>query len=600
MVSGAVQGSRPARDLRSSLRILVALRVVIATTLLGASVFVQLRPDTYVSRFPFTLIGSIYAATIIYALTLAAIRSTRGLVALAYAQIFGDLGFVTLAVFGTGGIDSPFSFLYIISVITAAMILYRPGAIITAAISSVLYGSLLVALYTGTLPQVAVSLYPSSTVSVRYVVLHVFLNTSAFFLVAYLSAHLSEQLREKHQELEARTVDLLSLQEFNRSILECMSSGLLTTNMTGVITSFNRAAERITGLRRAQAVGQSITELFPGLVFQTAGIFAEKGSVFRGELTWHDRAGTAVYLGFSLSPMTEPREGICGVIVTFQDLTELKRLESEARRADRLEAIAKLSAGIAHEIRNPLASMSGAIQVLRREEGLVGLNKQLMDIVLRECDRLNTLITDFLTFARPKPPRLQPTDLWRVLSETLTLLRTGDRPGCTMELRSAASDGAHWIENVDPEQARQVFWNLALNGLEAMPNGGALSIALDRRRDDSGKLLTVVSFADQGCGVAPEAMANIFEPFFSTKSAGSGLGLAIANRIAVAHGGWISVESTSGEGTVFAVHLPHVESAGKAGDAPGDHGRVRDGAAERRVDATAAGQSPLDGSWNAG
>jgi two-component system sensor histidine kinase PilS (NtrC family) len=257
-------------------------------------------------------------------------------------------------------------------------------------------------------------------------------------------------------------------------------------------------------------------------------------------------------LGVSVSPLTNHLNRPIGRIVNFQDLTELRRMEAQVKRAERLAAIGQMAAGVAHEIRNPLASISGSIELLRKTPQLDPDSGALMEIVLREVERLNRLITDLLDYARPRPRVPVPLELGGLLDETVRVFAQ-DRtaPGVTARYVPPAEGGEVQVV-ADPGQVRQVLWNLLRNAAEAMPDGGEVVVAL--RRGDGHAEFDVV---DTGQGIAPSDQERLFEPFFTTKTRGSGLGLAMVHRIVTEHGGSVSVDSSPGRGARFSVRLPY-------------------------------------------
>jgi two-component system sensor histidine kinase PilS (NtrC family) len=255
-------------------------------------------------------------------------------------------------------------------------------------------------------------------------------------------------------------------------------------------------------------------------------------------------------MGISISPLTDGTQRRRGVIAVFQDLTEVHEMRERVRKADRLAAVGELSAGIAHELRNPLASISGSIEMLYHELALDGENKRLMELIMRESDRLDRIISDFLEFARLRTPRRVPSKLARCIDDVVTLVKQN----------TEKSDGVAIKTNFDPalpdiwmddEQMRQVFMNLAVNACEAMENGGTLEISAERTSEARVR----IAFKDSGPGIEPEGLEKMFEPFFTTKDGGTGLGLAMANKIVTAHGGSIEFKNAE-RGAVFTIVLP--------------------------------------------
>jgi two-component system sensor histidine kinase PilS (NtrC family) len=320
--------------------------------------------------------------------------------------------------------------------------------------------------------------------------------------------------------------------------------------------TFNRAAEAITGLPAAEAVGRDIMEVLqlpqpPEKLFDRT---APRRALQRREYAYTRPDGRQIEIGLSSAPLLTER-GESGFLFTFQDVTELKRLDREARVQQRLAAVGEMAAGIAHEIRNPLASMSGSIQILRAELPLTPDQSQLMDIVLRESDRLNETIRNFLAFARPQRAAMADIDLRGLVSDTARLLENNtdvtERHAVVIDVPSEPV-----MYRADEAQLRQIVWNLATNGLRAMPSGGRLrlSVRADGRPGETAGV--VIAVQDEGVGIAPEDIDGIFQPFRGGFSRGTGLGLSIVHRIATEYGGEVRVTSAKGAGTTVEVALP--------------------------------------------
>jgi two-component system sensor histidine kinase PilS (NtrC family) len=255
-----------------------------------------------------------------------------------------------------------------------------------------------------------------------------------------------------------------------------------------------------------------------------------------------------------VTPLAFPDGGV-GYLFTFQDVTTIKRLERDARLQQRLAAVGEMAAGIAHEIRNPLASMSGSIQVLRQELPLSDEQAQLMDIVLRESERLNRTIGSFLAYARPQRFAISRLDVRTVLQDAAVLLRNSADVRENHAVDVEVPDGPVWYE-ADENQIRQIVWNLATNGLRAMAEGGPLLLSARQETAPDGAGDVVITVQDQGCGIASEELDTIFQPFRSSFEKGTGLGLAIVHRIVTDYSGSIQVSSTVGSGTSVRVRLP--------------------------------------------
>jgi two-component system sensor histidine kinase PilS (NtrC family) len=282
-----------------------------------------------------------------------------------------------------------------------------------------------------------------------------------------------------------------------------------------------------------------VTRLFPGFV----------GEARRGEMAWRSPGGQRRTFGFSSFPLTGANRGEArGQAVIFQDLTELHALEETLRRNERLADLGRVAAGLAHGLRNPLASMSGCVELLQATPGLRPEEERLLGIVLKEAARLDHLVTRFLAYSRPAAPQLAPTDVAQVAGEVADALA---RDPAAARVRVERDLTAATIE-CDADQLRQVLWNLLLNAVQALGDGGG-TVRLGAAPEGTCARLTV---ADDGPGIAPDDLDRLFSPFFSRKPGGTGLGLATVHRIVEAHGGTVQVEPVEPHGARFVVRLP--------------------------------------------
>ncbi|MBI3002076.1 MAG: PAS domain S-box protein [candidate division NC10 bacterium] len=424
-----------------------------------------------------------------------------------------------------------------------------------ASVASILYGGLINLEFYGVLPAVATG---APARAQTYLAFQVFINIAGFFLVALLSSHLAERLRETARRLEERSLDLRALESLHRDVVANVPSGLMTLDAAGRIVAFNRAAEAITGYGEAevrdrpyQAAG--FAEV-PGVAAFVSG-GGPPPALAAGEVTVVRRDGVRIPAGISLSPLWDQEGRVRGLVAVFQDLSDKKRIEEQLRRADRLAAVGQLAASIAHEIRNPLAAISGSIQVLQEEMQPQGQNRQLVDIILREADRLKLITGQFLDFVRPRTPLRKECELITCLEETVLLLKQRERTGAEVVMDFTPPE-APVVVSADDDQLRQVFWNISLNAVEAMPEGGTLRVVVRDFSADPDHPTVAVEFADTGGGIRPEEnLDRIFEPFFTTKETGTGLGLSIARRVVEELGGRIEVENRPGEGATFRVVL---------------------------------------------
>ena len=547
--------------LSARLKWLAFLRFLFATALLGSTVVVQYKNHESLISPPlpvlYGLIAGIYVLTFVYILVFKLLRPT---VSFAYVQVGLDTLFVTSLIYVTGGIASIFSFLYIVVIVYASILLYKKGSLIMAALCSLQYGVMIHLEYYGTVKP----LYTQASLSVQtydasFVLYKIIMTVVACLLVAFLTSYLAQQTLRTETELKARQKDLKQLEAFNASIVHSMDSGLLTANSEGIITSFNRAAEEITRFNRRDVVGKPLDSIFPGAIehILVSSEVPEK-KPYRHDLEFKKKDGTTAYLGFSASSLREPDGKAIGKLLIFQDLTALKIMETDIKRVEKLAATGEMAAGIAHEIRNPLASMTGSIQMLKDEINVSSVTQKLMQIVLREADRLNELINDFLLFARPSLGNTEPVELSSAVEDTLELFEQDAEWRDKMKLvRHLAPDA--WTE-MDPKHLRQILWNLLLNAAEAVDGGGTIEVSV-KTTDD----LVQVCVRDDGCGISGEDLKKIFDPFFTTKAHGTGLGLSIVHRLTEACGGRLDVDSRQGHGTTFVLYLKRTPPQGTPG-----------------------------------
>lgn len=538
------------RAIHSDVRMLIAVRVVVVTTLLLAALIIQFTVNVILPiNYLYLTTGLTYGLTLFYIAFGKWIASrTLNL----YAQFMGDLLVETVLVYFTGGLDSPFSFLYLVSIITASMMLYRRGGLITASACVILYGGLADLMYYGLLPRPTQNLFsPTSWTSMR-LYLNMVTNFAGFYATAFLTSYISEKLRKTFEELDANRRNLEQLKALNQNVVDSIPSGLITMTPNGAIAFVNPAGAEILRKSSEELVGQHLTStgLFSHEQWNHLKSAMQTNRVIRGEKNDFVLGNETRNLGYALTPLNTLDGQYYGMTLIFQDLTEMKKLESQLRLKDRMAAVGELSAGIAHEIRNPLAAIAGSVQVLKSSKNLAPQEQRLMSIILKESDRLNKSIADFLRFVKPHEKLAAEFDIAASLAETLDLLANSPELASGHVIERAIDPPSFSIVG-DPDQIRQVFWNVAKNAIQAMPDGGVLHVATEVD-DDSYRIV----FSDSGKGMSEQDVSLLFQPFRTGFPTGTGLGMAISYRIVQEHGGKIDVDSRIGRGTSITVSLP--------------------------------------------
>ena len=548
------------RTIRQRLATHIAVRLAVATVLLGAALVVQLRdPGAWAVSPFFFLIGLTYAVSLGFIGSLRFVDRWPWLTDVHFAI---DAVIISAAIMLSGGVESLFTILYMLPIVAAASVQFRRGGMQLATLSTILFiGVVLVQyLHASDIIDVPFSLPETVLPAVRVAQYTVVLNVFGFFAVALLSGSLAERARKGEARLEEATEEIADLQAFNQYVLDNLLSGLATADARNQLVTFNRSAMMITGRTGPLPIGEAA-----GAVLQLPGAFTttiaqELARVRSKRLDYQFRRpdGQLIDLGVSVAALPLP-DGTRGHLYTFQDVTDVKRFEQSARLQQRLAAVGEMAAGIAHEIRNPLASMSGSMQMLKQELPLSADQAQLMDIVLRESERLNQTITSFLAYARPQRFQVQPLDLRPMIQETAMLLRNSPEVEERHTIRVRLPEQAVMID-ADEGQIRQIIWNLATNGLRAMPESGTLTLSAvaDVLGDRHTSSLLI---EDEGVGIAAEDVDAIFQPFHGSFGKGTGLGLAIVHRIVTDYGGQIDVRSRPGRGTTFRVTFPAVRPA---------------------------------------
>jgi two-component system sensor histidine kinase PilS (NtrC family) len=526
------------QDSIKRLSALIYIRVIVVSLLLGSFFLFRISYERLTSPEHLSyFVASLYFLTVVYLLIINRIKSFSHFSIFAYVQIVIDTVAETLLIHMTGGVESMFSFLIPLTIISAAIILNRRACYVIATISSILYALLLDLQF-----YEIISSTPSVLFSEKDFFYNIFAHVTAFYLIAFLSGYLSDKLHRATKTLQERDSVLSDLKAFSRYIIESMPSGVFTTDMEGSIITFNHSAQQITRLTINDVTGRKPEEIFPFL--KGASMEAER---IEGEIS---RNGDTIAVGMRLSPLRDSSGSPIGTLGVFQDLTQFKAMEAEVKRKEKWAFIGELSTSIAHELRNPLAALKGSIEMLREKKVSEEHAVRLMNIALSEMDRLNGIISDFLLYARPREINREPLDIGMMLREIATLLRVsgGEKKNVTID----AETGNGGKIPADAKQLRQVFWNLGTNAVDAVQDGGKVTIKTSINGN-----MAEVTFSDNGPGIGPDDIDKIFYPFYTTKDHGTGLGLAIAQKIVEDHGGRITVQSgREGGVTTFKVQLP--------------------------------------------
>jgi two-component system sensor histidine kinase PilS (NtrC family) len=529
-------------DERNWLVWLVRVRIFVLTLLLAIELAIaQFSPAPLPLRLFITTIVLWYSLSLFYVILLSFWQEHRLQASL---QVLTDLVLVSVVIHETGGWDSSLNFLYPLVIIVASVLLPRVWAHLVAALAFILYGTVLELNYFGMVPS-----YSTTHPGLKALQAIIFVNLFAFLTVAYLAGLLTGKLRQVGVQLKDTSGALESLQALHENIIHSISSGLITTGLDGRITLVNAAAQRLLELTPAELLGAPVHRLF------LDALPTVESQRTHGEVRFDAPTKFRKTVRVRVSALTVPERGELGYVYVLDDLTDIRRLEREVRMQDKLAAVGRLAAAIAHEIRNPLTSIAGSVSMLSGVPEMNEDHRRLLDIVTRESQRLNSIITDFLAYSRTKQYHFDRVDLIQSVEDTLTLMdhrMTAEKTGITIQRRFAVRQA---LAIADGDKLKQVFWNLCENAVRAMKDGGTLTAAVESLGDD-----WQVSFIDTGTGMTPQQIEKIFEPFQSNFEGGTGLGLAIVYQIVQAHEGKVWARSKPGQGTTFVLRLRRLDA----------------------------------------
>ncbi len=539
---------------KERLRLLIIFRLIIITLFLGAAIFIDIKKTGFpvsvgTLNFLYFIIAATYFFSIAYILLLKIFNDLRINI---YLQLAVDVILVTLIVYITGSLRGNYSVLYTLVIIYSVIFLGRRGGLIIASASSIFYGLLLDFEFYAIIPPVSPVEYKTDFTA-EDVFVRILVHIASFYILAFLASFVVEQEKKTRYLLKEKESAFNQLDLLFRSIVESVDTGVMTINLQGIIKTFNRAAEEITGFPMATVGNRHVDEIFPEFTsFFTAAVLKEKPRN-RREVVIKGNHGKYIHLGCSISPLKDKHDKQIGSILIFQDLTEVKVMEETLEKSKRLALIGEMAAGLAHEMRNPLASITGSIELLRQSLNLKDTDERLMQIVLRGKDQLGSFVRDFLLLARPIPVIRELVDVNETVMDVLDNIKLSNDWTKEIEINCLLAEKVTAFAN--REQIRQVIHNLVLNATQAMKEGGVLSITTKSMQHHN-KEVVEIKITDTGPGIEEKDLKKVFEPFFTNKDKGTGLGLTIVGRIVDGYSGRIEIKSSMNQGTNCTVWLP--------------------------------------------
>ena len=532
---------------------LILWRLVFVSLFLLVTVFLQEKGGLFLFPFSFSrlyfLIGLQYFFSILYIIFLFWEQTALGIAVL---QLLIDGFFVTAVVYLTGGIESFFPYLYFLIILAGGVLFYRLGGIVTALGMTVWYGLLLALQGWGKIPFYYGRVVQSVPYSGNYFLYQILMHCLGFFFIGYLSGIFAEQAGKQRSQIEDQRKNIDRLEELNRVVIENLDFGLITLDYEDKIRSVNPAGEKILGRCSEKLINQPLVALFPDI----KKVLSLEGPALRErrETSYPSPEGSPVALGYSISPVKEDQPHGIGKIVSFKDISQIKAMEDHLRRVDHLALMGKMAAGIAHEIRNPLASISGSIQVLRDDIQEKKIGERLLKIISREVVKLDSLVNNFLAFARPVQEIESPLDISDLIEGTVELIKKNKK--CSPSVIWKEEIDPHLLVHISAGALSQILWNLIMNALQAVSARGEIFIGARHIRTESLEDWIEIRVRDTGPGIPEKDQSKIFEPFFTTKDQGTGLGLSIVQKIISDRRGRIRVESSPEKGATFIILFP--------------------------------------------
>lgn len=537
---------------------LLLARVGIVTFLLGVAAFIEVLGMESLSEISastlFNTIVQTYILSIVYIFIM---KSLPRLTPNIYIQSFCDVLLITEMIYATGGIHSIYSVFYPLVIIYTVLFLGRNGGVIVASIAAIFYGVFADLEFYGVIYPFFSIPVPDQQQNAGFVFTRIITHVLSFYLIAFLASFVVEQEKKTRTLLAEKQTAFDQLDLLHRSIIESIDTGILTINLNGRIKSINRAATEITGLTLTDVENKEFSNVFkncPSLMDIQDTNHAEPIARTRFEMFFCNSKGHQLILGGSVSLLRDSRGVTIGRIIIFQDLTMINEMKESLEKSRRLALIGEMAAALAHEIRNPLASISGCIQMIKQDLPSDEHNEKLMQIVMRGKDQLENFLKDFLLMARPALGTKEMIDVRDIIKDVLESIRYVDD---WHEPLRVVFNFADYPLNIhaNKTEIRQVIWNIILNAVQAMPDGGMLTIeASNVQTDAQGGVEICIS--DTGCGMTEQVLESVFQPFYTNRELGTGLGLAVVNRILEGYQGKIHIQSRPAEGTHCRVWLP--------------------------------------------
>jgi two-component system, NtrC family, sensor histidine kinase PilS len=534
---------------------LIISRIVIMAIILGTTIFIDINKQLF--TIPYATINYFYfIVAIIYffsAIYIFLHKFKVNLILNIYLQITVDIIAVTSLIFMFGNTQVDYSLFYTLIIIYSAIFLGRKGGMLVASISSIFYGLFLNLEFYNLIPSFSFIQFDRQ-VNAADALTNLMVRITSFYVLAFLVSFVVEQEKKAATLLEEKESEFNQLDLLFRSIVESVYTGVMTIDLNNVIKTFNTAAEDITGFSRRKVQGLKVNDVFPEILPYLNKETIEVKINNRFEIAIKGKKNEKISLGLSVSPLKGQSEKQIGNILIFQDITQIKQMEKALEKSKNMALIGEMAAGWAHEVRNPLAAITGSIELLKQGLELEGVNKRLMEIVLRGKDQLENFVRNFLLLARSVPVSRDLVDLNVIIGEILENLQISKEWNDKIEIKKIFSENAGVFAN--KEQVRQIIINLMLNAVEAMETGGVLSIETKRIKLDDAKYYVQIIISDTGYGIKEDDLNKIFEPFFTKKERGTGLGLAIVNHLVEGYKGKIEIESEVDKGTICRLLLP--------------------------------------------